>query len=100
MMTLLIFVFVDADLSAVRCEHDSKPCLAAHHQLVGFGGALQRIDFGHRAHSAERTERKSVLGINGRTGVPAGDRTAPSNEQTGRYFERLMEERPEQSTCH
>ena len=51
------------DFSA-GCENDSKSCLAAHHALVGFGGALQRIDFGHSPHTGERTEGQRVLRIN------------------------------------
>src|ERR1700687_1959456 len=32
-------------------QNASKPCLATHHALVGFGGALQRIDLGHGPHT-------------------------------------------------
>ena len=46
------------------CENDSKPSLAAHHAFVGFGGALQRIDFGHCAYAGEFAKGQRVLRIN------------------------------------
>src|SRR5204863_3307251 len=54
-------------------EHDSKPGLAAHHALVGFGGALQRIFFVHRPHAALNTERERVFRIDRCPGIPALD---------------------------
>ena len=38
---------------AARCEHGSKPCLAARHVLVGLGCMLQRKNFGHSSHTGE-----------------------------------------------
>src|SRR5438552_18153478 len=35
-------------------EHDAKPCVAAHHSLVGLGGAFEGQDLVHRPHAGPR----------------------------------------------
>src|ERR1700722_9921062 len=50
---------------ALRRQHDAKARLAAHHAIVSFGRALQRINLGHGGHARKQAELQGVLRIDG-----------------------------------
>ena len=43
----------------------AESCFAALHSFVGFGRALEWIDFGHRPYAGERAVGERVLRIDG-----------------------------------
>src|SRR5205823_5691108 len=55
-------------------QNHSKPRIAAHHALVGFGGALQGKHFVHRSHTALDAESERVFRIDRGSGIPTLNR--------------------------
>lgn len=67
---------------------DAESGFAAHHAIVGFGGAFQREGFVHGADAAEDAESESVLRVNGSASSPAFHGLAPAEKLQRRNFER------------
>src|SRR5579862_3191869 len=76
-------------LDTVR-QHHAKTRFAAHHLLVGFRSAFERIRLDHRPHAVEHAKGKSILRVDGATRRPATDRTPPPDQQPPRYYDRLV----------
>src|SRR5207247_8540062 len=55
-------------------QHDAKTRLAAHHPLVGLGGALEREGLVHRPHPGTRAEGERLLRVDRRPRGPPLDR--------------------------
>src|SRR6266571_251370 len=64
-------------------QDHAKTRLAAHHALVGLGGALEREGLVHRPHPGARAEDERLLRVDRRPRVPPLDR-APSGEKQDR----------------
>src|SRR3989442_10237733 len=72
-----------------RCENNSEPCVAAHHQVVRFSGLLKWEHLVDRPYAVEHTEGECILRIHRRPAGPAHDGLASTDEMSGHHWNRV-----------
>src|SRR5712692_6467720 len=71
-------------------QNHAESRLDAHHAIVGLRGPLQRKDLRHGPHSVDGGEAEGVLRVDGRSGRPTLDGSAPPNEKGGGHLKRFV----------